>query len=163
LLATFSKNLGYTGANNLASQFARGKWLIFLNNDTHLHPDFLAHLAHAVVNRPRAHILVPTIKNYDGTTPGEHHFVLDILGYPTQRIASDPFWGHRCALTVRRDVFASLGGFDNDYFIFFEESDFCWRAQIAGHDVVGVPMVFRNNNCNTGLFLGRVLNVYSLL
>jgi GT2 family glycosyltransferase len=118
LLATFSKNLGYTGANNLASQFARGKWLIFLNNDTHLHPDFLVHLAHAVVNRPSAHILVPTIKNYDGTTPGEHHFVLDILGYPTQRIASDPFWGHGCALTVRRDVFASLGGFDDDYFIF---------------------------------------------
>lgn len=40
-LATFSRNLGYTGANNLASKMARGNWLIFLNNDTKLEPDFL--------------------------------------------------------------------------------------------------------------------------
>ena len=138
-IAAFSRNLGYTGANNLASYMARGDWLIFLNNDTQLAPDFLEQLARAAFTRVSAHIMVPTIKDYDGTTPGEHYFALDILGYPSQRVARDPFWGHGCALTVRRDVFFSLGGFDDDYFIFFEESDFCWRAQITGHDIVGAP------------------------
>lgn len=83
--------------------------------------------------------MVPTIKDYDGTTSGEHYFALDILGYPAQRVARDPFWGHGCALTVRRDVFVSLGGFDDDYLFCYEESDFCWRAQITGHNIVGVP------------------------
>ena len=139
VLATFSRNLGYTGANNLASKMARGKWLIFLNNDTKLATDFLEQLVEALTRRPGAHILVPTIADYEGITTGEYHFTLDILGYPTQLAMGEPFWGHGCALTVRRDVFTSLGGFDYDYFIFFEETDFCWRAQISGHDVVGVP------------------------
>ena len=139
MLATFSRNLGYTGANNLASKMARGTWLIFLNNDTKLAPDFLEQLVDALVRRPGAHILVPTISDYDGETKGEYHFTLDILGYPTQALTGDPFWGHGCSLTVRHDIFTSLGGFDNDYFIFFEETDFCWRAQITGHDIVGVP------------------------
>lgn len=138
-IAAFSKNIGYTGANNLASHIARGTWLIFLNNDTQLAPDFLEQLARVATNKQSAHIMVPTIKDYEGSTPGEYHFALDILGYPSQRVARDPFWGHGCALTVRRDVFVSLGGFDDDYFIFFEESDFCWRAQITGHDIVGAP------------------------
>ena len=139
MLATFSRNLGYTGANNLASKMARGIWLIFLNNDTKLAPDFLEQLIDTLVHRPGAHVLVPTITDYEGKTGGEYHFTLDILGYPTQLATGDPFWCHGCALTVRRDVFTSLGGFDNDYFIFYEETDFCWRAQITGHDIVGAP------------------------
>lgn len=138
MLATFSRNLGYTGANNLASKMARGNWLIFLNNDTKLEPDFLQQLVHALVHRPGAHVLVPAISDYEGETTPEYHFSLDILGYPTQTATGDPFWGHGCALTVRRDVFTSLGGFDDDYFIFYEETDFCWRAQITGHEIVGV-------------------------
>jgi len=139
MLATFSRNLGYTGANNLASKMARGTWLIFLNNDTKLAPDFLDQLVDTLVRQPGAHVLVPTISDYEGETKGEYHFTLDILGYPTQLNTGDPFWGHGCALTVRRDVFTSLGGFDNDYFIFYEEMDFCWRAQITGHEIVGAP------------------------
>ena len=139
MLATFSHNLGYTGANNLASKMARGTWLIFLNNDTKLAPDFLEQLVDTLIYQPGAHILVPTVSDYDGATKGEYHFTLDILGYPTQLTTRDPFWGHGCALTVRGDVFTSLGGFDNDYFIFYEEMDFCWRAQITGHTIVGAP------------------------
>lgn len=139
MLATFAHNLGYTGANNLASKMARGTWLIFLNNDTKLAPDFLEQLVDTLIYQPGAHILVPTVSDYDGATKGEYHFTLDILGYPTQLTTRDPFWGHGCALTVRGDVFTSLGGFDNDYFIFYEEMDFCWRAQITGHAIVGAP------------------------
>lgn len=138
-LATFSRNLGYTGANNLAAKMARGTWLIFLNNDTRLSPDFLELLHESASRNPSAHLLVPTIKDYEGGTAGEFRFGLDILGYPVQLASGEPFWGHGCALTVRRDVFISLGGFDDDYFIFYEEADFCWRAQVTGHNVVGAP------------------------
>jgi GT2 family glycosyltransferase len=139
-VASFSRNLGYTGANNLAAKMARGAWLIFLNNDTKLAPDFLETLNRAALRRPDAHILVPTVASYDASHDGEiFRFGLDILGYPVQLATGEPFWGHGCALTVRRDAFISLGGFDDDYFIFYEEADFCWRAQITGHNVVGVP------------------------
>ena len=138
-VASFSRNLGYTGANNLAARMATGTWLIFLNNDTRLSPDFLKLLHQSTIDNSGAHLLVPTIKDYEGATAGEFRFGLDILGYPVQMATGEPFWGHGCALTVRRDVFISLGGFDDDYFIFYEEADFCWRAQITGHTVVGVP------------------------
>jgi GT2 family glycosyltransferase len=90
------------------------------------------------VNGYRAHVLLPAISDYEGETTAEYHFSLDILGYPTQTATGDPFWGHGCALTVRRDVFTSLGGSDDDYFIFYEETDFCWRAQITAHVIFGV-------------------------
>jgi GT2 family glycosyltransferase len=43
------------------------------------------------------------------------------------------------ALLVRRDVFDQLGGFEDSYFAYYEESDLCWRARIAGHEVRVVP------------------------
>ena len=137
--ATFSRNLGYTGANNLASKISRGTWLIFLNNDTKLSRNFLENLNRAVQRQTNAHILVPTIASYDTSSDGEYRFGFDILGYPVPLASGEPFWGQGCALTVRRDIFISLGGFDDDYFIFYEEADFCWRAQITGHTVIGVP------------------------
>ena len=137
--ATFTRNMGFAGANNFGSLFAQGTWIIFLSNDTKLDTDFLHNVHETIQSIPGSHVIVPTVTNYQNTDLGEYYFTLDILGYPTSRHGYTPFWGHGCAFTVRRDVFTSLGGFDSDYEFFFEETDFCWRAQITGHNIVGSP------------------------
>jgi GT2 family glycosyltransferase len=43
------------------------------------------------------------------------------------------------AMVVCRTLFEDLGGFDSDFFIFFEESDLCWRIWLRGYRVISVP------------------------
>jgi len=84
---------------------------------------------------------------------------LDKLGYPFcrgrifQSLEKDEgqydditeiFWATGACMFVRKTVFDSLGGFDEDYFAHQEEVDLCWRAKNNGHKVyyVGTSAVF---------------------
>jgi len=43
-------------------------------------------------------------------------------------------------MMVRRDAFKRIGGFDPDFFAYFEDTDFCWRTWLYGFKVVYVPI-----------------------
>lgn len=79
---------------------------------------------------------------------------IDILGFPfcRGRVLSnveqdkgqynDPvqcFWASGACMVVRSSVWRELGGLDEGFFAHMEEIDFCWRAQLAGHQVWAVP------------------------
>jgi GT2 family glycosyltransferase len=49
------------------------------------------------------------------------------------------FWAKAAAIVVRSDVFRKVGGFDEDYFIYYDEVDLCWRIRLLGYNVVTVP------------------------
>jgi GT2 family glycosyltransferase len=54
--------------------------------------------------------------------------------------AEDEIFGATgAAIIVRRTVFEDLDGFDSDFFMLFEETDFCWRVWLSGHRVLLVP------------------------
>jgi hypothetical protein len=48
-------------------------------------------------------------------------------------------WGSGASLMVRREVLESIGGLDESFFLYFEETEFCWRATHAGFAVAYVP------------------------
>ena len=79
---------------------------------------------------------------------------IDILGFPFCRgrvlsaveedkgqydNAAQCFWASGACMVVRSSVWRELGGLDESFFAHMEEIDFCWRAQLAGHQVWCVP------------------------
>ena len=79
---------------------------------------------------------------------------IDVLGFPFCRgrvlsnveedkgqydTAVQCFWASGACMAVRSSVWNELGGLDESFFAHMEEIDFCWRAQLAGHQVWAVP------------------------
>jgi len=132
----YGQNLGYAEGNNRAVPLSKATYLLFLNNDTWLDPGALASLVSAAKGEPAAAILAPQIRTYDGTEFVSMGIGVDLLGFPC---GGKVFYADGAALFVRRDVFRDLGGFDIQHFMFFEETDLCWRAWLHGYRVRTVP------------------------
>ena len=52
---------------------------------------------------------------------------------------SDIFWASGCCLIIKKDLFEELNGFDEDFFMHFEEIDLCWRAQALNKKIICFP------------------------
>jgi GT2 family glycosyltransferase len=137
-------NIGYAGGNNQGALSARGEFLVFLNPDTTLAPGALAALL-APLEQPSdvaltaacvVHMHRPTIVNTCGNTT--HYTGLAYCrgaGQPRARYAApadvDAVSG--AAFAIRRSVFEELGGFDEQFFMYVEDTDLSWRARLAGY------------------------------
>ena len=136
-------NLGFCEGNNRPARTARGEFLLFLNNDAWLERDCLRQL-HLAMLETRAEAACPLILNYEDQTfqsIGAAGF--DIFGLPADR---SPRTGHQpvlmpegCAYLIRREVFAALGGFDPEIFMYADEYDLSWRLWISGGVATTVP------------------------
>lgn len=156
------KNLGYAGGCNFGFQRTRGKYVVFLNNDTEQEPDWLERLVEAAEKDERVAALQPKLLSMQAKLRGEKVFdyagaaggMLDALGYPYARgrifnsvevdkgqydTLAEIFWASGAAMMVRRSVVEELGAFDDDFFAHMEEIDLCWRMKLAGHRILCVP------------------------
>ena len=137
-------NFGYCEGNNLGARWANGRYLFFLNNDTHLAPDCLELLIDQMEARG-AGAGSPQILNYqDGALQGYGRSGFDSFGYYSPETGeSDPprdlFIAPGCAYCIRTDLFRRLRGFDAEFFMYADETDLSWRVWIAGESVITVP------------------------
>jgi len=140
------ENLGMIARNTIKG-VCTGEIIAFLDNDTIVDPNWLDEPAKLFKN-PKIGIIQanlrllndPTIPDSIGhcisaiCLPIENHFFMD-----TPKEPAPIFGGKGAALFVRRDLFENLGGFDEDCFFYFEESDLCWRARLLGYEVYFSP------------------------
>jgi GT2 family glycosyltransferase len=146
-----SENTGYSAAINLAAQKANGNYLAILNNDIVPRPDWLSRPVELMEEDHSVGAVQPLLFFYDSPTVVNDagHFI-DKLGIVYSRDsrtsndilvnAEDEIFGAAgAAIIVRRTVFDDLDGFDSDFFMLFEETDFCWRVWLSGHRVLLVP------------------------
>jgi GT2 family glycosyltransferase len=139
-----AENVGYAGGNNRGAAVARGEYLVFLNPDTVVQPGALAALLAPFAARPEIglttacimHLHQPDVINTCGNTM--HYTGLTYCrgaGQPRARYAGsaevDAVSG--AAFAIRRDVFKQLGGFDERFFMYVEDTDLSWRARMAGY------------------------------
>lgn len=151
------ENGGFSRGNNAGAIHATGDILLFLNNDTLIHSDFVSLLLRRFDESPRAAIVGPRILNGDGSfqiSAGRSPtFVQEMFDKAiavaiahgiraASRIVERQFarprlveWVTGAALAIRRDVFNLVGGFDEAYFMFFEDKDLCARVRRAGFEV----------------------------
>ncbi|MFN8500901.1 glycosyltransferase family 2 protein [Kouleothrix sp.] len=143
-------NLGFAGGNNLGAQLASGEYLVLLNPDTLVRPGaidaLIAPLArHADVGLSTGcvvHLRRPAIVNACGNTM--HYTGLTYCrgaGRPASQYAApadvDAVSGAACA--IRRALFEALGGFDDHFFMYVEDTDLSLRARLAGFRCVYAP------------------------
>ncbi len=162
-LMVSERNLGFSKGHNLAARAAQGKYLFILNPDTEVLPGALDALIAYAEQHPEVGIIGPKILNPDGSlqyscrrfpNPAAALFRNTPLGklFPNNPYTRDYLmtdWDHNsirevdwvsgAALLVRREVFERLGGFDEQFFMYCEDTDLCYRAWQAGYKVVYFP------------------------
>jgi GT2 family glycosyltransferase len=157
------RNLGFSGGNMLAAQHASGRLLLLLNPDTVVLPGAIDELLAALDADARNHVAGACLLQEDGS-PGSSWGDFPTVGWAVANTApwnwlgvkprSRSRMGSTCAdlegvavvdwvsgaaFLVRRDVWNALGGLDEGYFMYFEETDLCHRVREAGGRVVVVP------------------------
>jgi GT2 family glycosyltransferase len=157
-LRRFGRNRGFAKAVNEGSRLATGDWLLLLNPDTSVPGGFFddatALARRIAVDSPRAGVIGLAINESDGSAQPScgplPTFFGTISGLIRPRAArkcrastsaertSVP-WATGCALLIRRDCLRELGGFDEDFFLYYEDVDFCRRAREHGWEVCFEP------------------------
>jgi len=146
-VAALDRNLGFAGGNNAGAANAHTEFLVFLNNDTRPQPGWLAALLQAIEQDPSIGLVTSRLV-YLGS-PG----VVDSAGDGYLRVGGAFKHGHGgpatdvaqsrevfgacgAAFVIRRSLFASLGGFDEDFFMVYEDVDLSYRARLLGWRVM---------------------------
>jgi hypothetical protein len=151
------KNTGFAGGNNIGINYAleRGAdYILLLNNDTTVEPNFLTELVKTAETDKNAGILGPKIYFHSEPariwfaggklnwlkTKGTHPDYLKIdnkmnpAGNPKK---VDYITG--CCLLIKKDVIKKIGLMNEDYFLYYEDADWCLRAHKAGWQIIFVP------------------------
>jgi len=151
-------NEGFGKGNNKGASIARGDILLFLNNDTIAEEDFCTPIYRIFEEDSQIGIVGPKVLNRDhslqlsaGSLPSLVTELKDKVLYRSYeagqtlalRYAQTKFsrtqrveWVTGAALFVRRELFEKLNGFDEDFFMFFEDKDLCLRGRLLGAQVV---------------------------
>ncbi len=138
------RNEGFAKANNIGIRLARGKWIALLNVDAFPEPDWLEKLLQAANQNPEyssfasRQIQANTPERLDGAGDVYHVSGLAWRHYynlPTEKFghqAAEVFSPCGAAALYLREEFLHAGGFDEDYFSYFEDIDLGFRLRLAG-------------------------------
>jgi len=140
-------NYGFSKANNIAAQHATGEYVAFLNNDMRVDPAWLTELMRPILRDPDVVCAGSRILSWDGQRIDFAGAVLNFYGHAWQigygSTHLDDYAADRpilaaCggAMVVNRAVFLDAGGFDEDYFAYFEDTDLGWRLWVLGYQVM---------------------------
>ena len=153
-IINLAENLGYAGNNNVGIECALkggADWVLVLNEDVILAENCVQQLIEVGESDPEIGIVGPLVYHFDEPTVIQS--AGGILGKYWQSIhlgKNEPDrgqfrepqrveWISGCAILVRRAVIEQVGMLDRDYFIYWEETEWCIRAGQAGWKIVHVP------------------------
>lgn len=153
-------NLGFAAGNNVGLARARGRVLVLLNSDVTPTRDALVRCVRHLDANPEVGVVGVQLLHPDGRLQNSVHgfprlltelvprFVLETLlpaRFPSKRVRHagpvevDAVLG--ACLALRREVLERVGGLPEEYFLFLEETDWCWSIRAAGWRVVQLPDV----------------------
>ncbi|MBO7502406.1 MAG: glycosyltransferase family 2 protein [Paludibacteraceae bacterium] len=152
------QNYGFAEGYNRALREVDSEYVVLLNSDVEVTPDWLTTLLDYMDTHPDVWACQPKIRSwknrayfeYAGAAGGR----LDCLGYPycygrvlgnveedrgQYDAVTDIFWASGACLCIRKDAYQAAGGLDADFFAHMEEIDLCWRIWCRGGRIVSVP------------------------
>lgn len=156
-------NLGFTKGNNLAIGQSEGRYILLLNPDTEVVGDALGTMVAYMEAHPRVGALGPQLLNPDGTTQSsrrrfptlataflestvlqpwfqgsrilKRYYLLDRPDDEIQPVD----WAVGAALLIRREALHQVGLLNEEFFMYSEELDWCYRLKAQGWEVVYLP------------------------
>src|SRR5574341_1091523 len=147
----FETNRGFAVANNIGARLARGRWLALLNSDAFPQPDWLAHLIKTTENHPEfsffasRQLQANRLDLLDGAGDTYHLSGFawrQYFGYPADKfglVSREVFSACAAAALYSRKAFLQVGGFDEDFFSYYEDVDLSFRLRLQGFRCLYVP------------------------
>ncbi len=152
------KTIGFAEASNILAKKASSRYIVFLNNDVIVERNWLSEMLSTIKSNKKCIAVQPKIKSYFQRDCFEYAGAaggfMDKYGYPFCRgrifnsIEKDNkqyddsvriFWACGVCILANRDFFIKSKGFDESLFMYAEELDFCWKANIFGKEILYSP------------------------
>ena len=148
------KNEGFGRANNMAVRESRGEFLLFLNTDAVVHPGVLDLLMNEMRRHRDTGVVGPALLtpagSFQASFGGRTGFFAELAkkallnrlrtrALRNDRSRREVRWVSGAFLLVRRAAFLEAGGFDEGFFIYFEDIDLCERILAKGWKVIFLP------------------------
>jgi len=159
-LIASDKNSGFSSGNNIGIKASNSEFMLLLNSDTIVHPGAIELLIRTLQDNPHMGMASPRLEWPDGT-PQEscfrfHRPINELIRaaatgpitrlfkcYEVPLRVSDkvvyPEWTSFACVLIRRQVFEDIGLLDEEFFMYFEDVDFCKRAREAGWRIIHNP------------------------
>ena len=179
-----NKNLGFGGGNNLAFAHSSGDYVMCVNPDLMLTQEALRALLEAIQDNPQVGVVGP--RTYDSRSElidtaradytlmricvkylGISLLIPSLLYGPyrrkmrTETAAFETDWLQGSCLLMRRQTFETLNGFDDDFFLYMEDTDLCYRIRQSGLKVLYVPQAVVEHIGGTTTSRYHTLRVHS--
>ena len=154
-------NLGFAGGNNLGMRKAKGQYLLLLNNDAFVKPGAVDTMLRIMKERPDIGVLGPLLRNEDGSVQISYGDMINFHAEANQKILSKfyqsgnrffrnyiekrskqeayPDWVSGACMMFRAELLDKVGYFDDGFFMYTEEVDYCQRVRGAGYRVLYTP------------------------
>lgn len=160
------KNLGFAGGNNIALKKAKGDYILLLNNDTEVQPDFLESLVSlmesdkkiGIASSKILYFYEDNIIQYAGASPinqitsrGRHYGYKEVDTGQLDQV-TETSYPHGACMMIRKSVLEEIGLLYEGYFLYYEELDFAERVKRAGYTIYFQPnsSILHKESISTG-------------
>lgn len=167
LLIKNSKNLGFATAINIGIRKAKGEYILVLNNDVIVTPNFLEPLVQKLEQHKKTGIVSPKIYFHSSPDTIQYAGFTDIhpitirnrgigfdesgLGkYDTEKAT---FYAHGAAFLFRSSLLKTVGLMSDIFFLYYEEMDWCKRVRNHGFEIFYIPqsVIYHKDSVTTGI------------
>jgi GT2 family glycosyltransferase len=165
-LITSDRNLGFAGGNNLGVENALGEYVFFVNNDTVFTKNLMTLLCKDLVSNNLLGAVSPMILFYDNPTVIQYVGSTKMNKFTVRNKhvgngqknqeqfnqVKQTFYAHGAAMMVPMKVINEVGMMCNQFFLYYEELDWCERIRAAGYSINVVPQakIYHKESMTTG-------------
>lgn len=168
-LIRFPENLGFARAANAGLLRARGEFTVFLNPDARLTERGLRLLCAALRSDEELGLVAPSLVNLDDGRPQASSFPFpswrdflgrQLFGRGQPAPEDEPRWFLGACLAGRSDALRRWGGFDEDFFLYGEDMELCWRVLNSGKRLRMLSRVLVSHRGNPHWTADRLARVH---
>jgi hypothetical protein len=151
MIIKLRRNVGYSKANNIGIKESKGKYIALLSNDIEVDKNWLKNIISFFEKNKEAGIAQPLMFYFYDRNKLDYNFgFMNVLGniFGATEVVSfsrlnkpfEVFFCEGASMIIRRELLDKTGYlFDDDYFMYYEDVDFCWRARKQGYKCFVVP------------------------
>ena len=144
------RNFGFAEGNNIGARVAKGKYVVFLNNDTEVDPEWLRELVMVMESDETIGAAQSKLILFDRKTIDSAGDFINFYGRGWMRghgeedneqydKIDEVFSARGAAMIVKKQIFDEVGCFDQAFFMVCEDIDLSWRIRLYGYRVMFVP------------------------
>ncbi len=123
-------NVGFSKANNIASELAKGRYFHFLNPDTTVSDDL--NLSYHRILEEHSELYVTKLADSNGQIVKSDNLIFTPTNLLKKLVGKAHYWYTGASIIIRSDIFRKIGGWTPDYFMYSEDMDLFYKTSRLG-------------------------------